>query len=243
MGVSKDNPLPLYFQIKEDIKEKIRSREYRVGEKIPSEASLMALYHASRITVRNAVAGLVSEGFVTKSQGQGTYINRPKATQQFNKITGWAETMRALGREVSSRLIRAEAVDADEYIAELGIEKGTPMYLIERVRYCDGEPMAIIRNHIVQAVAPGLPDSISEEGSLYDLLEERYHVVFDSARETVGARGASPEEARWLGIKKGAPVVVNRRIVYDAQDQPFEVDYTVNRADGYEVSFIMRGRP
>ena len=98
MAVNKDNPLPLYYQIKEDIKEKIRGKEYKVGEKIPSEASLMEQYHASRMTVRNAVACLVNEGFVTKSQGLGTYIKRPKATQQFNRITSWAETLRAVGR-------------------------------------------------------------------------------------------------------------------------------------------------
>jgi GntR family transcriptional regulator len=236
MAVNKDNPLPLYYQIKEDIKEKIRNKEYKVGEKIPSEASMMELYNASRMTIRN-------EDFVTKSQGQGTYIKRPKATQQFNRITSWAETMRAFGREVTSALIRAVAVDADEVIAEFGIDKGTPLYLIERLRYCDGEPMAIIRNYIVQTVAPGLPDSITEGGSLYALLENRYHVVFDSAKEIVGARGATPEEAKMLNVKKGTPVMVNKRIVYDEQEKPFEVDFTVNRADGYEVSFMMKGRP
>jgi GntR family transcriptional regulator len=243
MAVNKDNPLPLYYQIKEDIKAKIHNKEYRVGDKIPSEASLMELYGASRMTVRNAVVCLVNEGFVTKSQGQGTYIKRPKATQQFNRITGWAETMKALGREVTSELIQAISVEADDAIAGFGIEKGTPMYLVERVRYCDGEPMAIIRNHIVQSAAPGLPETIVGVASLYALLENRYHVVFDTAKEIVGARGALPEEAKLLNIKKGAPVVINKRIVYDEHEKPFEMDYTVNRADGYEVSFMMKGRP
>ena len=65
---------PLYKQLKERIEEQIANNVFPKSERIPSENELMQLFHVSRITVRKAIAELVSDGVLVKERGKGTYV-------------------------------------------------------------------------------------------------------------------------------------------------------------------------
>ena len=68
---------PLYQQLYDAILNKVRSGEYQVGEKIPSEEQLMTIYGVSRVTVRNAIKQLVDENILIKRHGKGTFVSMP----------------------------------------------------------------------------------------------------------------------------------------------------------------------
>jgi GntR family transcriptional regulator len=70
--------LPLYQQVKEDIKAAIENGRYKPQEKIPAEPELSAEYSVSRITVRRAIEELCSEGYLVKMQGRGTFVSSPR---------------------------------------------------------------------------------------------------------------------------------------------------------------------
>ena len=70
--------VPLYQQVKEDIKAAIEQGKYKPKEKIPTEPELSAEYSVSRITVRRAVEELCSEGYLVKMQGRGTFVSSPR---------------------------------------------------------------------------------------------------------------------------------------------------------------------
>ncbi|WJH35708.1 GntR family transcriptional regulator [Paenibacillus sp. CC-CFT747] len=66
---------PLYKQIQEDIKERIREGKLRPGDRISSEKELAEQYHVSQITSKNALVGLADEGILVRHQGKGTFVN------------------------------------------------------------------------------------------------------------------------------------------------------------------------
>ena len=66
--------VPLYIQIKKIIKDKILSKEYAPGDSLRSEAQLQEIFHVSRITARQAIAQLESEGLVERARGKGTRV-------------------------------------------------------------------------------------------------------------------------------------------------------------------------
>ena len=70
--------VPLYQQIKEDIKSAIERGKYKPQEQIPTEPELSAEYSVSRVTVRRAVEELCSEGYLVKMQGRGTFVSTPR---------------------------------------------------------------------------------------------------------------------------------------------------------------------
>ncbi|WP_019390837.1 GntR family transcriptional regulator [Priestia filamentosa] len=66
---------PKYQVIIDDIKSKILSGDYNVGEKIPTESSIQEKYKVSRHTVRKAISELSTEGFLRSEKGSGTYVS------------------------------------------------------------------------------------------------------------------------------------------------------------------------
>lgn len=241
--LNRSSPLPLYHQLAEDLRSRIERGEFRKGEAIPTEPELERAYEVSRVTVRRAVQELVREGFLETRQGRGTFARSPKATQNLNTITSWAETMAAQGKNPDTRLTRIEQVPAPPEVAELlGLDPGAEVTRVERVRYADAEPVCLMTNYLVSDLVPGLEDRGIDGESLYTTLESRYRIRLGWAKERVGARAATSMEARILRIKSGAPLLSILRVSYDSDDRPVEVVLAANRADRYEYSVSLHGR-
>ncbi len=66
-----------YVQIADDIRERIKSGEYVVGEELPSYAELARIYSCSVSTITRALALLRSEHLVYGEQGRGTFVEDP----------------------------------------------------------------------------------------------------------------------------------------------------------------------
>ncbi len=73
-GVNLVNPEHFYRQIVKDLRDKIARGELKPGEKIETQAELARKYKVSLITVRNALALLVSEGLLLPRAGKGTFV-------------------------------------------------------------------------------------------------------------------------------------------------------------------------
>lgn len=65
---------PLYLQLKEILKNRIKSGELKHGDKMPSLRKLCTEYQVSDITVRRTMKELVHEGHIYSEHGKGTFI-------------------------------------------------------------------------------------------------------------------------------------------------------------------------
>src|SRR6266699_289497 len=72
--LERSNPLPLYYQLKEVLKQQIRAGHLAPHTAIPSEPELVSSYHVSRATVRQALTELVHEGLLYRQHGKGTFV-------------------------------------------------------------------------------------------------------------------------------------------------------------------------
>lgn len=77
-AIDKSSPLPLYFQVKEDIEKKIKEEVYIEGEALPSEIALIDQYNVSRTTIRQAVEQLVNDGLLERRRGKGTFVKKER---------------------------------------------------------------------------------------------------------------------------------------------------------------------
>lgn len=100
-----DTPQPLYAQIRDQLRRQILEGGYAAHQQLPLEKSLMGAFGVSRITVRQALSDLHSEGLVFSAQGKGTYVSRPKAVQNIQRLQGFGEAMAAQGYAASARLL------------------------------------------------------------------------------------------------------------------------------------------
>src|SRR5690348_5357562 len=148
-AIYRNSPLPRYYQLKEIMREKIRSGEWQPGDLIPSERELGEQYGISRMTARQAITELVNEGLFYREQAKGTFVSRHKITQQLIRLTGFTADIRGHGQRPGTEVLSARMVPADETTADRrSIKLGLLVCRLNRLRLTDEEPLALEVSHI-----------------------------------------------------------------------------------------------
>ncbi|HFC08506.1 MAG TPA: GntR family transcriptional regulator [Chloroflexi bacterium] len=232
--LDKTYPLPLYFQLKELLREKIASGEWKPGDMVPSERELSEQYHISRMTARQALQELAIEGLLRREPGRGTFVAEPKIEHGLTRLTGFTEDMQARGMKPGARVIRLMAVKPALRVARaLQITPEKKIVLLERLRLAGGEPIALETSHLYFNGVEALLQEDFENRSLYQILSEKYHLAPARAVQKIGADLCSRREQDLLQIPAGAPVLRNKRITYDRWGRPFEYTESAYRGDRY----------
>ena len=238
--LDRSSPVPLYFQISEPIAELINTGALPADTRLEDELSMAARLHVSRPTARQALQRLVDRGLLTRRRGVGTIVS-PSQVHRPMELTSLMKDLVEAGHKVQTTIQRYEAHPAtdgaygqyppDEAEAEaLKIEAGTLIVHIERTRFTNNEPIAVLRNLIPADIAPTMQEL--ESGSLYDLMRER-GVTLTSARQVIGARTATTKEAKLLSEHRGAALLTTQRTTYDPSGRIVEYGDHIYRASRY----------
>ncbi len=202
------------------------------GSRLPPERELGRRFDVGRSTLRLALADLEARGVVDRHQGRGTFIARPRidadATQHFTL----SAALRATGGVVRTETLSTRVVEPDRAIArDLGLPDGGDVIRIERLRRLDDEPLILERADVPASRFPGLERVVLGERSLYDVLRDRYDCVVTAATETLEPVVLATREASLLGVRRGAPALLVRRVTSDSDGSPFEVATALVRGD------------
>lgn len=230
----KNGPVPRYYQLKEIIRQKVTGGQWGPGTSIPSEREFCEMYGLSRMTARQSITELVNEGYLYREQGKGTFVAQPKITQQLIQLTGFTEDMEARSKRPATQVLNRAMVPADEATATaLRIKPGQLIFKTQRLRLANGEPLAVETALVNFIGCEHLLDEDLERQSLYQLLETKYGQPPLEADQELEARLAGEEEARWLKISRGDPVLLIRRTTYTDRNQPLEFARSFYRGDKY----------
>lgn len=238
--INKKSRIPIYIQLEELIRQEIASGSLRPGDSIPSEREYAELHEISRMTVRQAINNLVTAGILYRQKGKGTFVAAPKVEQELFGLTGFTEDMIARGMKPENRLLSFAAVPASQPLAEaLSVQQDEPLYEIKRIRLADGVPMAIETAYIPQQLVPGLTED-QTAFSVYSYIEDVLGLTILDATQEIEAAAAETDEARHLGIKEGAPILLIARTSRLGDGTPFEYVQSAFRADRYKFIHNLR---
>lgn len=233
-----DSVLPLYRQAANDLRKRIERGEFRVGERIPSEAQLGQEFNTSRITIRQALFELERDGFVRRVPGKGTFVEQTRGRmERLTALTGFGENVLALGLEPGYRVLRAEVVAASDEVATMLALTTSTAFVVERVLLAGGQVVGKHTAYLPLWVVRGAENEAFgvqalSEGSLYRAIAGR-GIELWRADETVEPGCATAEEARHLEMEAGSLVLRVTRTTYDSDDRPIEHVFLIYRADSY----------
>lgn len=227
--------VPKYFQVKRDILELIADLE--PGATVPTERELAERFGTSRTTVRQAIAELVVDGRLERTQGRGTFVAEPKL-MQVRQLTSFSQDLEDEGRRPGSVVRDISERTADGEMADrLRVPVGATYWRVERIRTTADQPIAHEIAHLTGPL-PDLPRELQARGSLYRTLQEAYDVEICAVEDVIETALADPLQASLLGVDTGLPMLLIHRTGWDGSGQVREWTRCVFRGDRFR--FVAR---
>lgn len=230
-----DSPVPKHYRIREILRRRIRDME--VGEMLPTEAELCEAYGVSRTTVRKALERLAYEGLVHRVQGKGTFVAPPKLKGRYVQTSaGFYDEASSRGLHLRTEILEQVRVEAhDRIAAELGLRAGDPVMKLVRLRFVDEAPMLLSYSYVSEDLCPGITEQDFVKGSLYAVMRRVYGVEIHRGIRVIESAVCDGEEAKLLGIRPNAPLLVVAGTMYDSSGAPVEYGIAKHRGDRSQV--------
>ncbi|HST16443.1 MAG TPA: GntR family transcriptional regulator [Gaiellaceae bacterium] len=226
--------VPRYYTIEQSLRARIAELDQHAS--LPSDAQLCEEFGVSRMTARGAVQRLVQEGLVYRVPGRGTFVAPARANRTASHILSFSDEMRRRGKVPSSRIVeqKRRPATADE-ARRLATDE---VFVLRRVREADGEPVALETAVFpAERVAHILDGDLGSESVFAALASAG--VVPTAGRADIGAEAAGLGDAKLLAVKRGEPLLVERRLIVDQHGAPLELTESryVGARYGLDVDF------
>ncbi len=227
-------PAGKFEHIYKDIKEKIEDSTYSYGTLLPSENQLTAIYGCSRNTVRRALSMLSEDGYLQAIHGKGVQIIYKPISQAVFSVGGiesFAESAARNNLSSTTEVVQFAEISVDERMSQkTGIDVGTDVYYLQRVRSIDGKPVILDISVFIKDVAAGLTPEIAEN-SIYNYLENTLGVHIVTSNRKITAERATQVDAKFLDLKDYDFVAVITGQTYNSNGVLFEWTQSRHRPD------------
>jgi DNA-binding GntR family transcriptional regulator len=207
--------------VRSELRRAIIEGEFPPRSKLPNEEALCTRFAVSRITLREAVRGLIEDGYVVRRQGAGTFVTAgPALRNSLDTNFSYTEYLESTGIKVSKRVLDAQrVVGDDDTLSDLLLPEAAEVVVIRRVRVAGTKPAIYSIDSVPADIVDPKRDEKAFARSLYGLLASRGHVV-DHARAVLNPVNATAELAEILAVPAGTPLQHMKQVDYDVVGRP-----------------------
>jgi GntR family transcriptional regulator len=240
LNIDRNSPLPLHYQLKQLLLQKIDSGEWGVGALIPSELELQETYGLSRTTVRQALMDLVFEGRLIRERGRGTFVAPPKMTHSPEERRGLTQFMTEQGIKPGWRILEQGWVEATPEVAEkLAVAPKARVYRIHRLRLANDEPIGSHVAYVPEIFAGQVDAEALKDGESTRYLGHVPQIQNSRAHRTIEAVAALEADARQLGVNPGTPILQIERVTLAPDGTPIEFLQARYRGDRFKYQITL----
>lgn len=194
-------------------------------QRLLSERAITTTLGYARMTVRKALWQLEADGLIYRADRSGWYVSPNRFQYDPTRDVSFTETARRQGREPGSQVVDIVDDEAHGEIATaLGVEPGTALTVVARVRMLEGRPVFVERSHVLSARCPHLARYVSSSVSLADLYAQRYAIVMQRLEVVMHPTSLKESDARLLNLAAGTPGLHLHRTSADETGRPFTYD-------------------
>ena len=244
--VDRDRPVPLYYQLELQLRDRVESGQWKAGDRLPTEAELAAQFGVSRITVRQALDRLEDDGLISRQRGRGTFVHSsvtPKIERDPERLYAFEEDILRQGMRPETRVLGLEEVPAPAHIAELlRVPAGQPALRLRRLGTASGHPLWLESRYFPLPIGRAIRHSDLTSPVISRIIEDVCECRIARSYLRIEARAATANQAQQLQVPPGAPVLLNEFVYYDDRDLPVQALHAFFRADRYAFTFHIKPR-
>ncbi|MFF7684561.1 GntR family transcriptional regulator [Streptomyces syringium] len=239
---------PKYRRIAAALKDAIAAGEYGPGDRLPGENDLMAAHGVARMTARQALGVLQSEGLAEARKGAGVFVRTASPLRRLSiqrlARRHWGSGHSVWAADAAGRDLVVDQVAVDEQPAHqriaavLDVAPAAPVCVRRRRYVLDGEPVMLSTSYLPTALVAGSPITRPDTGpgGTYARLKDLgYEPV--RFREEIRSRMPTAEEVGRLGLPGGTPVMLVCRTAFTARGDAVEVNEMVMDANAYVLEY------
>lgn len=229
-SISTRTPLavtPAYLRIADHLRTQIETSKLSPDDAFAPERELCTVYGVSRMTVRKALSVLEGEGLILRDGTRGTFVARPRLTL---RIGSFSREVARVGGQAGAEVVWAREQEAGPAVARMmGCDESDPVYMLQRLRRWDDEPVAVETTYYLARTVPDFLDG-DLQGSLWDRLLE-YGIILSRTTATVEVVSLDATTGPLLETRQGAAGLHLIRQTFDHDGQCIEYAQDVYRAD------------
>ncbi|MBO1217450.1 GntR family transcriptional regulator [Staphylococcus nepalensis] len=227
---------PLYFQVYEDIKQKIQNGQYKEGEQLPSERNLYLQYDVSRITVREALKILEKEGYIRREHGRGSYVLGSQYNQMLNSLYNFKDEIEKNGDQPRTIMLSIKKIDSTQYLQKkMQIQPYQKVYELRRLRLANEKPLIYETSYLPVKFCEGLEKFNFNKLSLYNTLNKHYDIRIIRAYENLTPKKLTESQANYLDTDINDVCMFIERFSY-IEEGIIEYTETVAKAKDYKYT-------
>ena len=232
--------IPMYRQIADTIREKIRNGKCKVGEALPTEAQLREEFSVSRVTIRQALKLLIENEELESVQGSGTYVKENKINYDIYQQSTFNEKWAHLGVATSSNAITFEIIQPSMTMAEhLNISENDRVFHVKRIRCIEAHPITVEETWMPLYLFPDLTLQVMEK-SKYEYIEKTKGMVIDRSEQEIIPVLPSEEVSVLLQIAREQPILEKRTRSFLADGTVFEYSRSHFTSDDYKFTVVAK---
>jgi GntR family transcriptional regulator len=187
---------PLYHQIYLQLRQLLTESALDISHPLPSEPMLAKRYGVSRVTIRKTLQQLQQEGLIRRSV---------------------LDNLLSFEKRTTAVTLDWEMVDAEPAIARK--LKSERFLRITRLRSMEEMPISFTILHVPERYSHLLQRDTVGNDPIIRALEQGGVEAYD-ADQVLSATAASADIAKHLGVETGSPLIVMRRLMFNAEHDP-----------------------
>jgi len=214
---------PLYLQLRDQLLEHMAQGALQPGTRLPSERALAETFATTRVTLRQALAQLESEGAIYRSNRRGWFVSAPRLEYDPVMDISFTRYVADQGRTPRTEVVGIELTPAPAHVTKaLRLGEVADVYLLRRKRYVDERLVFIERIWLNPMYVPNIDQQPVD--ALWKLLNEKYGIALKRKQITLTPIALIGSIAEALDVNSGCPGLFITRLGQTATGEAIEYD-------------------
>jgi GntR family transcriptional regulator len=221
----------------------LEEEPYQVGDRIPSEHELTKRLKVSRPTLREALKILEEEHVLYCKHGRGRFLARDTSSiyESITRLRSVTDMMQERFLLAQAQVLSLREEPASEAVATpLRIKVDVPIVILERIRLAKRKPLIYSLDIFPRAIVKGPLEPEEFEGSLFDIMEERWNVYVDYAQTTISAVQLDSDLSKEIALPPDLPWILLEQVHYTAYHEPVLYSKDYHRGDRFAFHVLRR---